>query len=192
MENKVKLQAKYEPKYESVEIAGQEIKVMKRIPYEEKLNYAQEFASMVCVIDEKQGLAYEAYDTEALSLYMACKYYTNIDVEEYEFDMGALHDNLIPYFETIKQVCLHDLIIADAMASTYIYRTIEIYNMQNSLSQKAKMSFAGLLSGEDLLKTIAESRVVNEEMIDLLTKAKKQDAQDQSVVVFPWAAKKGE
>lgn len=192
MENKVKLQAKYEPKYESVEIAGQEIKVMKRIPYEEKLNYAQEFASMVCVIDEKQGLAYEAYDTEALALYMACKYYTNIDVEEYEFDMGVLHDNLIPYFETIKQVCLHDLIIADAMASTYIYRTIEIYNMQNSLSQKAKMSFAGLLNGEDLLKTIAESRVVNEEMIDLLTKAKKQDEQDQSVVVFPWAAKKGE
>ena len=83
--------------------------------------------------------------------------------------------------------------ISDAMASNYTYRTIDIYNQENSLNQKIKMSLGGILNGEDLLKTIAESRMVNEEMIDLLTKAKKQDeAEAKGIVLFPGMAKKSE
>ena len=193
MNDKVKLQVKYEPEYKVVEFCGQEIKVLKQIPYDKKLAYAQEFASNACVIDVKQGVAYENYDTEALSVYMVCKYYTNIDLKDFELDMGALHDVVVHHMRSIKDVCAQDLFISDSMAYNHTYRTIEIYNQQNSLSQKIKMSLGGILNGEDLIQTIAESRVVNEEMIDLLMKAKKQDEQEaKSVVLFPGMAKKGE
>ena len=193
MDNKVKLEMKYAPEYEVVDIAGQEIKVLKQISYDQKLAYAQEFASNACVIDVSKGISYENYDTEALSVYMVCKYYTNIDLKDFELDMGALHDVMVHHMGVIKDVCAQDLYISDAMAFNYTLRTIEIYNMENSLNQKIKMSFGGILNGEDLLKVIAESRVVNEEMIDLLAKAKKQDeAEAQGVVLFPGMAKKGE
>lgn len=193
MNDKVKLQVKYESEYKVVEFCGQEIKVLKQIPYDQKLAYAQEFASNACVIDVSKGISYENYDTEALSVYMVCKYYTNIDLKDFELDMGALHDVMVHHMGVIKDVCAQDLYISDAMAFNYTLRTIEIYNMENSLNQKIKMSFGGILNGEDLLKVIAESRVVNEEMIDLLIKAKKQDeAEAQGVVLFPGMAKKGE
>lgn len=193
MDNRVKLEMKYAPEYEVVNICGQEIKVLKQISYNQKLAYAQEFASNACVIDVSKGISYENYDTEALSVYMVCKYYTNIDLKDFELDMGALHDVMVHHMGVIKDVCAQDLYISDAMAFNYTLRTIEIYNMENSLNQKIKMSFGGILNGEDLLKVIAESRVVNEEMIDLLAKAKKQDeAEAQGVVLFPGMAKKGE
>ena len=187
---KVKLQAKYKPEYEMVELCGQEVQVKKQITYEEKLDYAHEYAAAVCVIDEKQELAYRAYDNGPLEIYLFCKYYTNIDVEEFEFDMESLYDAIKPYWHEMKHVCLGDYYDCDGIAETYVFRTIEIYEKQHSLSQKVKMSLSGVLNGEDLIESIAESRLVNEEMIDLLSKAKKQDEQNSSIVAFPWAAKK--
>lgn len=180
----------YEQQFEMIKIVGQEVKVYKEIPYTDKVSFAQEYASQVCVIDEGKGIAFETYDVEALRLYMMLKWYTNIDVSEYDFDMGKLHDLMKDYELAIINICGRDLDIAENMMRRYTYKTIEIYNQQNSLAQKIKTSFAGILTGEDLVSAIAESRTVNEELITLFSKVQKQDELNQNVVMFPWAAKK--
>ena len=180
----------YEQQFEMIKIAGQEVKVYKEIPYTDKVSFAQEYASQVCVIDEEKGIAYETYDIEALRLYMMLKWYTNIDVSEYDFDMGKLHDLMKDYELAIINICGRDLDLAENMMLRYTYKTIEIYNQQNSLAQRIKTSFAGILTGEDLVSAIAESRTVNEELITLFSKVQKQDELNQNVVMFPWAAKK--
>lgn len=190
MENKIKLEKRYAVEWSVVNIGTQEVKVKKQITYKEKQELAQEYASAVCVIDEKQELAYEMYDVKAVWVYLFCKYYTNIDVEEFELDMDVLYDSLLPYMSDLTGVCVDDYCDAKEIADEYIYRTFEFYDKQHCLGQKIKVALGGILNGEDLLKTIAESRAVNEEMISLLTKAKMQDEQDQNVVMFPWAAKK--
>lgn len=96
----------------------------------------------------------------------------------------------MPYIGEIRNRCASDLSRTEEMANRYARRTIEIYNMQNALSQKIKMSFGTILNNEDIASVISESRLVNEEMIDLLGKAEKQDK--QNIITFPWAAKKGE
>lgn len=96
----------------------------------------------------------------------------------------------MPYIGEIRNRCASDLNRTEEMANRYARRTIEIYNMQNTLSQKVKMSFGAILNNEDIMSVISESRLVNEEMIDLLGKAEKQDK--QNIIAFPWAAKKGE
>ena len=145
---------------------------------------------MVCVIDTVQEIAYNTYEVEALELYLLMKWYTNVDVSEYEFDMGEMHDKLVEYQKTIKTICAEDYEITKRLMDRYAETTVKIYNMQHSFSQKAKMSLAGILNGEDIVKTIAESKLLNEEMIDMISKAQKHD--EQNVVPFSWAAKKGE
>lgn len=194
MENKVKLEARYEPVYATVQIGDQEIQVKKQITYDEKMRYAQEYASYVCAIDESQELMHEAFDDGAIRVYLLVKYYTNIDADEFEADMETLYDAMLPYMAAVRDVCFNDSIDCECIAARYTERAVEIYNKQHSLAQKIKTMLGGLLDTDDIGKVIAESRFVNEEMIDLLQKAKDRDDQNEekNVVIFPWAGKKGE
>lgn len=190
MSNRVKIQIDFVPEFEMIMINGQDVKVYKRIPYIDKIACAEEYAAMCCVIDTKQEIAYEAFDDIALKFYLMLKWYTNIDVSEYEFDMGVLHDKLAEYKKTIEIICGNDYEITEDIMDRYVTSTINIYTEQHSFAQKAKMSLASILNGEDIVKTLAESKLMNEEMIDIISKAQKHD--EQNVVAFPWAAKKGE
>lgn len=194
MKNKVKLEARYEPVYTPVQIGDQEIQVKKQITYDEKMRYAQEYASYVCAIDESQELMHEAFDDGAIRVYLLVKYYTNIDVDEFEADMETLYDAMLPYMAAVRDACFNDSIHCECIASQYTDRAIEIYNKQHSLGQKIKTMLGGLLDTDDIGKVIAESRFVNEEMIDLLQKARDREDQkeEKNVVIFPWAGKKGE
>ena len=194
MENKVKLEARYEPVCATVQIGDQEIQVKKQITYDEKMRYAQEYASYVCAIDESQELMHEAFDDGAIRVYLLVKYYTNIDVDEFEADMETLYDAMLPYMDVVRDACFNDFIDCECIASQYTERAVEIYNKQHSLGQKIKTMLGGLLDTDDIGKVIAESRFVNEEMIDLLQKARDREDQkeEKNVVIFPWAGKKGE
>lgn len=194
MENRVKLGARYAPEYATVKIRDQEIQVRKQITYDEKLRYAQEYTSARCAIDDVQEMMYIAFDRRPIEMYLFLKYYTNIDVDEFEADMETLYDAVLPYFNDIQEACYSDYYDCELIAEKYMERAIEIYNAQHSLSQKVKTMLGGLLDVEDIGKLISESKFVNEEMIDLLQKAKvREDHKSESnVTVFPWAAKKGE
>lgn len=194
MENRVKLEARYKPEYSTVKIGEQEIQVRKQITYDEKLRYAQEYTSAVCAIDDVQEMMYEAFDDRAIGMYLFLKYYTNIDVEEFETDTESLYDAVLPYMDIVRYPCFNDAIDCECIASKYMERAIEIYNTQHSLSQKIKTMLGGILDVNDIGKLIAESKFVNEEMIDLLQKAKDREDQkeEKNVVLFPWAGKKGE
>lgn len=194
MENRVKLEARYKPEYSTVKIREQEIQVRKQITYDEKLQYAQEYTSAVCAIDDVQEMMYEAFDDGSIQSYLLLKYYTNIDVDEFESNMETLYDAVLPYMDVVRDACFDDAIECERTASKYMKRAIEIYNTQHSLSQKIKTMLGGILDVNDIGKLIAESKFVNEEMVDLLQKAKEREDQkeEKNVVLFPWAGKKGE
>lgn len=194
MNDKVELSFCLEQKHSEVEICGQIIDVVDRISYADKREFASEYAARICVIDQENEIAYEAQDVDLVMDYLLCKYYTNIDVEKYDEEIERLHDLVQICRDKLFEICYDDFCIAQKLADRYIEKTIDIYNTQHSLGHKAKMGFAGLLNGGDIFSQISESKMINEELINLLEKARKQDEaeKDQSVIIFPWAAKKEE
>lgn len=193
MSERVKLNVQFENSYKEIEIGDQKIKVWEKIPYTDKIACAEEYSAMTTVIDIEKELAYSTQDDISIKRYVILKWYTNIAMDEYELDLPRMMDETSPYWKEIRAAISDDDIYATyELMSDYCYKTIDIYNDEHSLAQKIKMSLKGILNGEDLIETIAESRFVNEEMINLLTKAREHDEQKQNVVKFPWVAKKGE
>lgn len=185
---KITFDKEYFNEKETIMINGVSIEVKKRIPYGEKLKMAAEYASLTVVIDEAQEIAYEVYETDAVKSYLYLKYYTNIDLESFDVGYGEAHDFFMQNLSTFCGISENDFNEAVCFSKIYLERTIEIYRMSHSLEAKAKSSLAGLLN-EDILKVVSESKMLNDELIDLLHRPKQTD---NVTPIFEAFAKKGE
>lgn len=158
---------------ENITINGQTIEVKKRISCEDKDAFAIDYASRMCIIDEAKEIAYKNIDAEIILVFLMFKYYTNVDVSEYEDDIGKFYDHAGEYRYTIFDICMDDMCLTEKMSNNCANRMIDNYNKEHSFGHKLMMSLNGVITGEDIMKRLAESKIINEEMIDILDRAGK-------------------
>ena len=160
-----------------VTVYGKEYEV-KHIGYKEVLDFAKELANEIIVCDDKNGVVYERYDADAIKTYLFVKYFTDYPITGEE-DTQWKYD-LVNSFEAQDNDV--DWIIPSYVHNAYnaIYEAIEKrFTAQHSLSRSVLGVFQSILGDEDITKTIAESRTVSENLLDLMRKAKLFDENER-------------
>lgn len=139
----------------------------KNISYKEIEMCAVELASLTTVLDP-DGVAYRSYNFPVIEKYLMVKYFTDMNVDE----MTTLSD-----WEKLFDEVEIDRFRLEGWGLVY-----EIYDLlfestklkhekTSSLSYKISKMLESVLADEDIVKILAESRDVNEKMIDLIRKA---------------------
>ena len=163
--------ALYEEWAEVAYINGQKIYMRKHISYAEMVRFANEYAQFVCVIDEESQVAYETMESKKYEDYLVLKYYSNVDVDAAEnpIDYAAELMPLIQsqgsnyFFSADFNICQ-----ACDLAHGFAYDAIRIYEKYHSIGTRIGKAFAGLLDNGDIIKELAQSRGLSEQMIDFL------------------------
>lgn len=188
MNDKVKItfDDEYYNEIETIMIDAISIDVRKRLTYDEKLQFAGEYARAAIVIDDGNEIAYQVYELNAVEYFLFLKYYTNIDTEDFEFEYGKAYEFFVRHKKVFNDICGSDFQDTLFMGMKYLQNTISFYEKTHSLEYKVK-HFLGSILNEDILKIVSESKLLNEELIDLLHKPKR----DNNVVpMFESFAKK--
>ena len=136
------------------------------LPYSECVACAREMVTMKAVPDP-DGVMYTVFDDLAVEAYLYFKYFTDVDTDDWNTEKGryALTDfyrknDLREYSRDWS--CIEDIYLNmyDAMEKKH--------NHTSSLSYKIGKAFESILGNEDIVRRIAESREINEQMIDIL------------------------
>ena len=122
-----------------VSIGSAKIDVLERIPYEKKTAFATDYASEVCVLDEKNGYAYKNPEYSKYKLYYIAEYYTNLDVSE--MDIDDVYNLLLPCLDGIWIVIADDFKYTKSIADNFVDSTINLYNHTHGLQRKILESF---------------------------------------------------
>lgn len=152
--------------------------------------FAKELAQ-ACVVLDPDGITYEAPDKLVHENYLTLKYFTNADVSQWSDYEGRL-----ALFDFCKKNCLE-------FWSTYLSRALDIYESYyaamsmkhrhvSSLSYKIGKAFESVLGDGDIVKNLAESKEVNEKLIDMLAifeKAKENETPVGGVPLTMFAKK---
>ena len=176
-------------------IAGNEIEVVNRISSAERDELGAEYAAHAVVIDEEKEMAYSTADDTVLLNYLMFKYYTNLDVEDYAHDMGMFFDIVYDYRNEVQNICKEDWYISNEVCFGCSCMLKTVYSQEHSIGHKLMLALKGVLTGEDLMKRLSESKIINEEMIDLIANAKAGEeakSAENGPVMFPGFAKKAD
>ena len=154
-----------------MKVLGKEVTVKDRVPYEAKLNAAEDYVAAASVFNEDTGVAYMTNMEEAVRVYNILKLYTDADLSEYEGLEGlyALMDKVdYETYDAITKYAKRDIWIFEDMVATLFDNAKTVFEKEMSLESKIKTSFGFLLDGKDLTETMAHAREINEQMIDTL------------------------
>ena len=163
---------------EFVTIDGKEYEI-NSLPYGKALEMVREAVADILVCDEETGCTYERYDKEARLTYWFIKYATdypimgNEDIAwKYEF-----RDRVRFYFNSSVEYVMPVIITIayDYLKNAVSKRFVE----SHSLSKSVLGVFKSILGDEDISKTIAESRTMSENLLDLMRKAKLFDENER-------------
>lgn len=185
---KVNIAGNINSKIEQIDICGTAIKVKARLSSEERIGFATEYAAHMTIIDDEAEIAYRATGENETVHYLMFKYYTNMDVSEYEDDRGAFYDMTYMYYGSIRDI-IEDVWLVQEMCDEYIGMVLDVYNREHSIGHKIMKSLAGVITGDDIMKGLSESKIVNEEMIDLIRRANEPAAQDNNIMFHNFAKK---
>lgn len=171
-----------------VSIGSSKIDVLERIPYEKKVAFATDYASEVCVLDEKNGYAYKNPEYYKYRLYYIAEYYTNLDVSE--MDVDDVVDLLSPYLDGIWIVIKEDFAYTKSLTEDFVESTINLYNHNHGLQRKVLESFGSILGNGDIVQSFAQSREINEKMLDVLANASGVADKQANITAFSEFAKR--
>lgn len=171
-----------------VSIGSSKIDVLERIPYEKKVAFATDYASEVCVLDEKNGYAYKNPEYYKYRLYYVAEYYTNLDVSE--MDIDDVVNLLSPYQDGIWFVIKEDFAHTKSLAEDFVESTINLYNHKHGLQRKILETFGSILGDGDLVQNFAQSREINEKMLDVLASACGSADKQANITAFSEFAKR--
>lgn len=137
------------------------------------------------MFDEDLGLVYEAYTAELVLVMCMMKYYTDLDMTEYEGEEGwyTLYDILESngVLDHLYGYLAPDLEKVKAVYATLRESAAKTFQHKHSLDFLAKKSFGSLLSTEDITQTIAQASDVNNTMVALLDSFAKVSTPDKLV-----------
>lgn len=115
---------------------------------------------------------YEAYTAELVLVVCMMRYYTDLDLSEYEGEEGwyQLYDILESHgvLDHLYGYLAPDLNKVQKVYETLKASAVKTFEHKHSLDFLARKSFGSLLSTEDITETIAKASDVNNTMIDLL------------------------
>lgn len=130
------------------------------------------------VFDEEAGIAYEAYNAELIRAFLVLKYYTDLDLAEYDNPEGraTVHDALASHglWREIMDVVDLDMDDVDMIAFKLGSSARRSFEEKHSLSRMLMKTFGALLGTEDLTQTVAKAEVLNGKLIDMLAAVQKQ------------------
>lgn len=130
------------------------------------------------VFDEEAGIAYEAYNAELIRAFLVLKYYTDLDLAEYDNPEGraTVHDALASHglWREIMDVVDLDMDDVDMIAFKLGGSARRSFEEKHSLSRMLMKTFGALLGTEDLTQTVAKAEVLNGKLIDMLAAVQKQ------------------
>lgn len=130
------------------------------------------------VFDEEAGIAYEAYNAELIRAFLILKYYTDLDILEYDNPEGrcAVHDALTSHglWREIMDIVDADMDDVDVIAYKLGSSARRSFEEKHSLSRMLMKTFGALLGTEDLTKTVVKAEALNGKLIDMLAAVHKQ------------------
>lgn len=132
------------------------------------------------VFDEEAGIAYEAYNAELIRAFLILKYYTDMDLAEYDNPEGrcSVHDALASHglWREIMEIVDLDMDDVDVIAYKLGSSARRSFEEKHSLSRMLMKTFGALLGTEDLTQTVAKAEALNSKLIDMLAAVQKQPA----------------
>ena len=132
------------------------------------------------VFDEEAGIAYEAYNAELIRAFLILRYYTELELTEYDNPEGrsAVYDALASHglWREIMDIVDMDMDDVDVIAFKLGSSARRSFEEKHSLSRMIMKTFASLLGSEDLAQTVAKAEVLNGKLIDMLAAVQKQPA----------------
>lgn len=130
------------------------------------------------VFDEEAGIAYEAYNAELIRAFLVLKYYTDLDLAEYNNPEGrcAVHDALASHglWREIMDIVDADMDDVDVIAYKLGGSARRSFEEKRSLSRMVMKTFGALLGTEDLTQTVAKAEALNGKLIDMLAAVQKR------------------
>lgn len=162
---------------ETAHVLDVEFNVRKRIPYEKKLEFAQEYTERVAMLGEDGSAILNPY-ADVTYVYLAIKYYTDIELNEGD-NLGWIYDFVIAHdmMDTIADIAGEDLrncrMFADRMADCVLLEWEQTHSLAGTLAR---------LTSDEELKKLAHAAPLNEELIDLLHM--RNDMQSGNVVAM--------
>lgn len=172
----------------AVSIYGKTVMFVKRIPYVSKREFAIAYASEACILDSKLGYAYLDPEETKIMYYYVMSYYSNLDVDD--MDIDDVFDIVYPYWDEIRDAIGRDMIETMNLADNFAASAIEVFNYEHSLVHKLAVSFAGILDGKDIVQEISQSKLLNEEMLNLLANQNGVISTNDKITAFSEFAKK--
>ena len=157
-------------------VNGVDVNVFQHIPYEKKVEFAEEYSSLVCVLDEDGTAGINPY-SEMYWAYCVLKYYTDIEINE-DDNAGWIYDFVVEYdlLEKIRDIAKRDYFATYEFATNLVDFIVESWKQSHSLAG----TMARLTSDEEM-KKLSEAAPLNNELIDLLHM--KQDMESGNKVV---------
>lgn len=147
------------------------------IPYKDKEEMAEELAQATVICDP-DGVAYISYRYDLARMFLIAKYYTNIDTSEWDNQEGreAIFDYMTCSDQTQsrhERMCnspafKRDIEIVDELYSRMCSALMLKHEHTSALSYKIGKTFESVLNDQDIVKTLAQSREVNEKLVDML------------------------
>lgn len=142
----------------------------KFLPYSRCEECAMELASRIIIVDD-DGVTYYNYNHEMIESFFKLKYFSNVDTDDWDTEDGmrALHDfmrkNPNPEINTLWNPGWSEV----WSILTNLYDAMEAkHKRKSSLDYKLGKIFESVLTGGDLVNTLAKSREVSEKMIDMV------------------------
>ena len=130
------------------------------------------------MFDEDAGIAYETYNAELIRAFLILRYYTDLDLAEYDNQDGRcmVHDALASHgmWREIMDIVDADMDDVDVIAYKLGSSARRSFEEKHSLSRLVMKTFGALLGTEDLMQTIAKAETLNGKLIDMLGAVQKQ------------------
>ena len=158
-------------------ILGQTVEAVNKIPARKMAEAAEELAALELVLDEDLGVAYSNYMCDWYDDFIMVKYYTNADLSKYEdteiYDfVDDLDQNDMAKLRELADVQYSEVTDMECRLVNNVKR---VFESEHSLSGRIMKSFGFLLDGRDLTESLAEAQKINEQMLEHvgdITKAK--------------------
>lgn len=162
------------------------------LPYSDCEECALEMARRLIIVDP-DGVVYYNYNQEMIEGFYKLKYFSNIDTDNWDTDAG-----MKTLYDFLRKNCTQHVTDCYGAGWEYVWDIINnLYDAINrkhvrtsSLSYKIGKMFESILTDEDVIKKIAESREISEKMIDMLKIFKEDEETPKNTIPMAMFAKK--
>ena len=178
MSEKIKVNFEFKPEETEIQAGDTTVMVKKHIPMAEKLQMAQDWVETGVVINQKNGLLQQGHLWHEIEIYLAVKYYTNIDTEDATVEQVIDWASSSGISKKIGEIIEDDE--GDVyLMSGYLFANIQReYERGHSLERAVMDTFGSILNGEDITETMANAYGMKEEMLDIVERLKNVSKQE--------------